>query len=155
MELNIHVSQKELSWGLWNGFCFDSNWFLVSGITWSRREMHYVREMFIGYLLCIAGWKTNNTNSNGGNSSKDKHSYLGWVKDLSCILKTGMVQAQTVACWVAYLGQCSLSSLPLKEELQKILGLVTGYSNALWEVSAIPPENSLVQEGIHIIPEDP
>ena len=44
----------------------------------------------------------------------------GWVKDLTHIPKTGVAQAQRVTQWVAYLSQrSSLSSSPLKEELQK------------------------------------
>lgn len=77
-----------------------------------------------------------------------------WVKDLAHIAKTRVAQVQMVACWVAYLGQhSSLSSLPLKEELQKTLGPVTYPSDALQEVSIIPPEKSPLQKGKYLIPE--
>ena len=45
----------------------------------------------------------------------------GWVKDLTHLPKMGVAQGQTVARWVTYLSQrSSLSSSPLKGELQKI-----------------------------------
>ena len=79
----------------------------------------------------------------------------GWVKVHTLLLKTGVVQAQTVARWVACLSQrISLSSSPLKEELQKILGLVTYHSDALKETLVAPPEKSPIQEGKYPIPED-
>ena len=60
-----------------------------------------------------------------------------------------------VARWVAYLRQrSSLSSSPLKEELQKILGPVTYHSDAPKETLVIPPEKNSVQEGKYPIPED-
>jgi len=44
----------------------------------------------------------------------------GWVKDLTHLPMTGVVQAQTVARWVAYLSQrSSLSSSPLKENFRR------------------------------------
>lgn len=46
-----------------------------------------------------------------------------WVKDLAHNPKTEVAQALIIACWAASLGQCHhLSSLPLEEELQEILG---------------------------------
>ena len=66
-----------------------------------------------------------------------------------------MAQAQMVAQWLAYLSQrSSLSSSPLKEELQKILGPVTYHSDAPKETLVAPPEKSPVQEGKYPIPED-
>ena len=79
----------------------------------------------------------------------------GWVKDLTHLPKTGVAQAQTVARWVIYLSQrSSLSSSPLKEELQKILGPVIYHSDAPKETLVAPPEKSPVQEGKYPIPED-
>jgi len=78
-----------------------------------------------------------------------------WVKDLTHLPKTGVAQAQTVARWVAYLSQrSSLSSSPLKDELQKILSPVTYHSDALKETLVAPPERSPIQEGKYHIPED-
>ena len=66
-----------------------------------------------------------------------------------------MAQAQTVAQWVTYLSQrSSLSSSPLKEELQKILGPVTYHSDAPKETLVAPPEKSPVQEGKYPLPEN-
>ena len=79
----------------------------------------------------------------------------GWVKDLTDLPKMGMDQAQTVAHWVTYLSQrSSLSSSPLKEELQKILGPVTYRNDAPKEILVAPLEKSCVQEGKYLIPED-
>ena len=65
----------------------------------------------------------------------------GWVKDLTHIPKTGVAQSQTVAHWVTYLSQRShLSSSPLKEELQKILGPVTYHSEAAEQIVVTCPE---------------
>ena len=44
--------------------------------------------------------------------------------------------------------------MPLKEELQKILGPVTYHSDAPKETLVTPPEKSPVQEGKYPIPED-
>ena len=69
--------------------------------------------------------------------------------------KMGVAQAQMVAQWVTYLSQrSSLSSSPLREELQKILGPVTYHSDAPTETLVIPSEESPVQEGKYTIPED-
>lgn len=58
-----------------------------------------------------------------------------------------VVQAQTVACWVASLGQQShLYSLLLKEELQSMLGPVMYHSDAPEETNIAQPERSPVQE---------
>ena len=46
-----------------------------------------------------------------------------------------------------------LSSLPLKEKLQKILGPVTYYSDVLKETFVTPLEKSSIQEGKYPIPE--
>ena len=79
----------------------------------------------------------------------------GWVKDLTHLPKTGVAQAQMVTRWVTYLSQrSSLSSSPLKEELQKILGPVMYHSDAPKETLVAPPEKSPVQEGKYPIPED-
>jgi len=60
-----------------------------------------------------------------------------------------------VAQWVTYLSQrSSLSSSPLKEELQKILGPVTYHSDAPKETLVAPPEKSPIQEGRYPIPEN-
>jgi len=62
----------------------------------------------------------------------------GWVKDLTHVPKTRVAQSQTVARWVAYLSQRSrLSSSPLKEELQKILGLVTYHNETPEEIMVL------------------
>jgi len=54
-----------------------------------------------------------------------------------------------------HLGQRSLlSSLPLKEELRKILGPVTFHSDAPEESTIAPPERSLLQEGKYAVSED-
>ena len=77
------------------------------------------------------------------------------MKDLNHLSKTGVAQAWMVAQWVTYLSQrSSLSSSPLKEELQKILGPVTYHSDAPKETLVAPPEKSPVQEGKYPIPED-
>ncbi len=66
-----------------------------------------------------------------------------------------MTQAQMVAQWVAYLSQrSSLSSSPLKKELQMVLGPVTYHSDVPKETLVTPPEKSCVQEGTYPIPED-
>ena len=70
----------------------------------------------------------------------------GWVKDLTHFPKTGVAQAQMVARWVTYLSQrIGLSSSPLKEELQKILGPGTYHGDAPKETLVAPPEISPVQ----------
>ena len=78
-----------------------------------------------------------------------------WVKDLTHLPKMVMAQAQMVARWVTYHSQrSSLSSSPLKEKLQKILGPGTYHSDAPKETLDTPPEKSPVQEGKYPIPED-
>jgi len=47
-----------------------------------------------------------------------------------------------------------MSSSPLKEELQKILGQVKNHSNASEETMVTPPEKSPLQEWKYPIPED-
>jgi len=60
-----------------------------------------------------------------------------------------------VARWVTYLSQrIGLSSSPLKEELQKILGPVTYHSDAPKETLVAPLEKSPIHEGKYPIPED-
>ena len=60
-----------------------------------------------------------------------------------------------MARWVAYLSQrSSLSSSPLKEELQKILGPLTYHSDAPKGILVAPPQKSPAQEGKYPIPED-
>ena len=60
-----------------------------------------------------------------------------------------------VTQWVAYLSQrSSLSSSPLKKELQMVLGPVTYHNDALKETLVAPPEKSPVQEGKYPTPED-
>ena len=79
----------------------------------------------------------------------------GWVKNLAHLPKMGVAQAQTVARWVAYFSQrSSLSSLPQKEELQKILGPVMYCSDAPKETLDAPPGKSPIQKGKYPIPED-
>jgi len=79
----------------------------------------------------------------------------GWVNGLTHLPKTGVAQAQTVAQWVTYLShRRSLSSSLLKEELQKILGLVMYHSDAPEETMVAPPEKSPIQEGKYPIPEN-
>lgn len=69
-----------------------------------------------------------------------------WVKDLIHLPEAGVAKAQTAAQWATYLIQRSSLSL-LKEELQKILGLVTYHSDMQEEIMVAPLEKSPVQEG--------
>lgn len=49
-------------------------------------------------------------------AGKTTPSIQGWVKDLSCIPKTGVAHTQTEAHWVTYLGQHSQFSSLLKKK---------------------------------------
>lgn len=77
------------------------------------------------------------------------------MTDLTHLPKTGVAQAQTVAQWVVYLSwRRSLSSSLLKEELQKILGLLMYHSDEPEETVVAPPAKCLLQEGKYPTPED-
>lgn len=65
-----------------------------------------------------------------------------WVKSLEDIPMVRVVQVQTVAHWVTYLGQCSHLSLSPLQELQKILGLVMYRIDVLEETGHSAREES-------------
>ena len=81
---------------------------------------------------------------------------LGWVRDWTQKPRSGVAQTPTLAKWGAYLQQHSaLSSSPLSEELQRLLGLVTYTSEKQEELSFEPlAAESPFREEKAPIPED-
>ena len=124
-ELDVHVTQDGFGWGLWQ--CQSFVWTPIG--FWSQ-VWHGAEEKYsVIEKQLLAAYSALQVIESITQMAEiiDKATLLiqGWVKVHTLLLKTGVVQAQTVARWVACLSQrISLSSSPLKEELQKILGPV-------------------------------
>ena len=154
-KLDVHVTQEGFGWGLWQR---QSSVRIPIGFwsqIWHGAEERYSmveKQLLATYSALQAVEPITQT---AEVIVKTTLPVQGWVKDLTHIPKTGVAQSQTVARWVAYLSQRSrLSSSPLKEELQKILGPVTYHSETPEEIVVTCPEESPVQEGKYPIPED-
>uniref|UniRef100_A0A669QJJ3 ribonuclease H n=1 Tax=Phasianus colchicus TaxID=9054 RepID=A0A669QJJ3_PHACC len=154
-ELDVHVTQDGFGCDLWQ--CQSSVWTPIGfwSQVWHGEEERYSmieKQLLAAYSALQAVEPITQT---AEVIVKTTLPIQGWVKDLTHLPKTGVAQAQTVARWVAYLSQrSSLSSSPLKEELQKIPGPVTYHCDAPKETLVAPPEKSPVQEGKYPIPED-
>ncbi|XP_052553514.1 uncharacterized protein LOC128087697 [Tympanuchus pallidicinctus] len=154
-ELDVHVTQDSFDWGLWQRQSSVRTPIGFWSQVWHGAEERYSmieKQLLAAYSALQAVEPATQT---AAVIVKTTLPIQGWVKDLTHLPKTGVAQAQTVARWVAYLSQrSSLSSSPLKEELQKILGPVTYHSDAPKEILVAPPEKSPVQDGKYPIPED-
>ena len=130
-KLDVHVTQDGFGWGLWQRQSSVRTPIGFWSQVWHGAEERYSmieKQLLAAYsALQVVELITQTAEV----IIKTTLPIQGWVKDLTHLPKTGVAQAQMVARWVAYLSQrSSLSSSPLKEELQKILGPVMYHSDA-------------------------
>ena len=130
-ELDVHITQDGFGWGLWQHQSSVRTPIGFWSQVWHGAEERYSmieKQLLAAYSVLQAVEPITQT---AEVIIKTTLPIQGWVKDLTRLPKTGVAQAQTVARWVAYLSQrSSLSSSPIKEELQKILDPVTYHSDA-------------------------
>ena len=120
-KLDVHVTQDGFGWGLWQRQSSVRTPIGFWSQVWHRAEERYSmieKQLLAAYSpLQVVEPITQTAEV----IVKTTLPIQGWVKDLTHLPKMGVAQGQTVARWVTYLSErSSLSSSPLKGELQKI-----------------------------------
>ncbi|XP_054543882.1 uncharacterized protein LOC129144682 [Talpa occidentalis] len=154
-ELDVHVTQEGFGWGLWQkserlrqpiGF-----WSQL----WKGAEVRYSlieKQLAAVYAALLA---TESITATAPVSVRTTYPIAGWVRDWTTKPHSGTAQTPTLAKWGAYLEQrCTLSTSPLRVELQEVLGPVTYTSMEPNSEACIEaePEASPYKEGRAPIP---